>query len=105
LPEEVRLLNGKPGAKAQFLVNGKPGNPYGLTQLAPGDVVVIDVAGGGGYGDPLERDPELVQEDVVQGYVTAERAREDYGVVIDARTMKVDLAATNELRRSMRVTG
>jgi N-methylhydantoinase B len=96
------LFNGKPGAKAQFLVNGKPGNPYGLTQLAPGDVVIMDVAGGGGYGDPLDRDPELVQEDAVQGYVSVARAKEDYGVVIDARTMKVDLAATNELRRSMR---
>jgi N-methylhydantoinase B len=68
-------------------------------------VLVIDAAGGWGYGDPLERDPELVQEDVDQGYVTAERAREDYGVVIGVRTMKVDLAATNELRRSMRVIG
>jgi N-methylhydantoinase B len=98
------LFNGKPGAKAQFLVNGMPGNPYGLTQLAPGDVVIMDAAGGGGYGDPRERDPELVQEDVIQGYVTVERAKQDYGVVIDPGRMKVDLSATDELRRSMRAT-
>jgi N-methylhydantoinase B len=98
------LFNGKPGAKAQFLVNGKPGNPYGLTQLAPGDVVIMDAAGGGGYGDPRERDPELVQEDVIQGYVTVERAKQDYGVVIDPGMMKADLSATDELRRSMRAT-
>jgi N-methylhydantoinase B len=81
-------------------VNGKPGNPYGLTQLAPGDVVIMDAAGGGGYGDPLERDPEMVREDVIQGYVSLERAREDYGVVIDPTTMKVDKDATSR-RRSM----
>ena len=56
------LFGGKPGARAQFLVNGKPGNPYGLTQLKPGDVVSIDAAGGGGYGDPLEREPERVSQ-------------------------------------------
>ncbi len=47
------LSGGKHGAKAQFLVNGVPGNPYGLTQLKPGDVVTIDAAGGGGHGNPL----------------------------------------------------
>lgn len=98
------LFGGKPGAKAQFLVNGKPGNPYGLTQLKPGDVVTMDAAGGGGYGDPLERDPDMVQEDVVQGYVTIEKARTEYGVVIDEKTMEVDLAATEELRKQMKAS-
>jgi N-methylhydantoinase B len=93
------LFHGKSGAKAKFLVNGKPGNPYGLTHLAPGDVVIMDAAGGGGYGDPLERDPEMVREDVIQGYVSLEKAGEDYGVVIDPMTMKVDAAATEALRR------
>jgi N-methylhydantoinase B len=96
------LFDGRRGAKAQFLVSGQPGNPFGLTRMNPGDVIVIDVAGGGGFGDPLERDPEMVQEDVIQGYVSLERAREDYGVVIDPATMKADLAATDELRRALR---
>jgi len=48
------------------------------TQLQPGDVVTMDAAGG--YGEPRERDPELVQRDVREGYVTPERARSDYGV-------------------------
>jgi N-methylhydantoinase B len=96
------LFHGKAGAKARFLVNGKPGNPYGLTQLTPGDVVIMDAAGGGGYGDPLERDPETVREDVIQGYVSLGKAREDYGVVIDPGTMRVDGDATEDLRRSMR---
>jgi len=96
------LFGGKHGAKAQFLVSGQPGNPFGLTRMKPGDVIVMDAAGGGGFGDPLDRDPEMVQEDVIQGYVSLEKAKEDYGVVIDPATMKIDLAATDELRRSMR---
>ena len=57
LPPEG-LFGGKPGAKAQFLVNGQPGNPYGLTRLRAGDTVVMDAAGGGatvtrGKGIPM----------------------------------------------------
>jgi N-methylhydantoinase B len=93
------LFGGKPGAKAQFLVNGLPGNPYGLTQLKPGDTVVIDSAGGGGYGGPLERDFEMVERDVIEGYVSVERAKEDYGVLIDPKTLRVDMEALKKLRK------
>ena len=72
------LFGGRPGAKARFLINGQPGNPYGLTQLNPGDVVTMDAAGGGGYGDPEERDPEAVERDVAEGYVSEESAKNDY---------------------------
>jgi N-methylhydantoinase B len=93
------LFGGGRGAKARFEVNGEDGDPYGLTQLAPGDVVAMEAAGGGGYGDPLGRDPELVVRDVREGYVTAERARSDYGVVLDDRTGELDREATEALRR------
>ena len=63
------LFGGKPGAKAQFLVNGKPGNPYGITRLRAGDTVVMDAAGGGGYGEPGERDPAALARDVAEGRV------------------------------------
>ncbi len=96
------LFGGKHGAKARFLVSGQPGNPFGLSRMKPGDVIIMDAAGGGGFGDPLDRDPEMVREDVIQGYVSLEKAKEDYGVVIDPATMKADLAATDALRRSMR---
>jgi N-methylhydantoinase B len=92
------LFGGKPGAKAQFLIDDVPGNPYGLTQLKPGDAVTIDAAGGGGHGNPLERDPDKVERDVVEGYVSLERTGEDYGVVIDPKTFKVDMEATKKLR-------
>lgn len=95
------LFGGRPGTKAQFLVNGNPGNPFGLTQLKPGDGVTIDAAGGGGCGNPLEREPEMVERDVLEGYVSLENAREDYGVIIDPKTLKVDPEATEELRRSL----
>lgn len=93
------LLGGKPGARARFLVNGEPGDPYGLTQLFPGDVVTMDAAGGGGFGDPLQRDVEAVRRDVLEGYVSAERAREDYGVAVDPVSGEIDTDATAALRK------
>jgi N-methylhydantoinase B len=92
------LFEGNPGNKAQFLVNGVPGNPYGLTQLKPGDVVIIDAPGGGGYGHPFERDLELVAEDLRDGYVSGESARTDYGVVINSATQEIDEKETDKLR-------
>jgi N-methylhydantoinase B len=78
LPPEG-LFGGKPGTRARFAVNGKPGDPYGLTQLKPGDTVVMDAAGGGGYGDPRERDSEALARDVREGKVSPESALRDYG--------------------------
>ena len=96
------LFGGKPGAKAQFLVNGASGNPFGLTQLKPGDVVTIDAAGGGGCGKPLDRDPEMVEKDVIEGYVSLEKAREDYGVILHPETLTLDEDRTRKLRESLR---
>jgi len=92
------LFGGKSGAKAQFLVNGVQGNPYGLTQMKPGDVVTIDAPGGGGYGKPFERDPEMVLHDVIEGYVSIEGARSGYGVAINTDTMTIDWEDTKKLR-------
>jgi len=86
------------GAMAQFLINDQKGDPSGLTLCRNGDVIQFRSAGGGGYGDPLERDPQAVEKDVINGYVSIERAREDYGVAIDPANLKVDPAETDKVR-------
>lgn len=93
------LFEGSPGKRAQFLINGEPGDPYGLTQLKPGDVVTIDAPGGGGYGNPLKRDPEMILHDVIEGYVSLESAWNDYGVVIDPVSLTLNMEETKKLRK------
>ena len=94
------LFGAGPGSGARFLVNEQPGDPSGLTLCQPGNVIQFESAGGGGYGDPLQRDPQVVEADVVNGYVSIEKAREEYGIVIDPVTLKVDLAETDRIRGS-----
>lgn len=96
------LSGGKSGLKAEFSVNGKKGNPYGLTRLEAGDRVIMGAAGGGGFGDPLTRDPQLVLEDVIDGYVTVKFAREQFGVAIYPETLTLDPEATQQLRSTER---
>ena len=63
-----------------------------------GEVFRHELAGGGGWGDPLERDPQHVLKDVRNEYVSVEGARRDYGVVIDAGNWVVDETGTARLR-------
>ncbi len=69
--------------------------------LEEGDIVMVRSAGGGGYGDPLARDPQRVAADVREGYVSAAAAGALYGVVLDA-TGGADPAATAALRQRLR---
>jgi N-methylhydantoinase B len=66
-----------------------------------GSLVMVRSAGGGGYGDPLEREAERVAADVREGYVSAQAARAIYGVVVEA-SGNADTAATAALRRRLR---
>jgi N-methylhydantoinase B len=75
-----------------------------VAQLAPGDAFKIRSGGGGGYGDPLDRPPAQVAEDVRQGYVSAAAAADLYGVVLDPVTFVVDMVATDRLRALKRLT-
>ena len=92
------MFGAESGARAQFLVNDEAGDPSGLTLCRPGDVIQFHSAGGGGYGDPFGRDPGAVEQDVRNGYVSIEKAREEYGVVVEPDSLKVDLAETDSLR-------
>jgi N-methylhydantoinase B len=96
------LFGGKPGAPGRFILNPDTDNirlkSKGISTLKLNDVVSLRLPGGGGYGNPLERDFSLIERDVRDGKVTIERAREDYKVVIDPKTLKVDIEATKKLR-------
>jgi N-methylhydantoinase B len=65
--------------------------------LETGDVTELRTGGGGGFGDPLERDPQHVRRDVVDGYVTREGAERDYGVLL-TDLLEVDEEATRRAR-------
>lgn len=73
---------------------------HALVELSPGDVYHSYPPGGGGVGDPFERDVQAVRSDVQTGLVSVERAAEEYGVVIDPETFKVDAAATAARREA-----
>jgi len=68
--------------------------------IEPGDVLMMESSGGGGFGDPLERDPAAVAQDVSEGYVTREAATATYGVVWAATA--IDAAATAAKRSALR---
>jgi len=69
------------------------------------DVMIYYSPCGGGYGNPLERPPEKVLDDVLDEFCTLDHARDVYGVVIDLDREAIDEAATNELRAKMRAIG
>ena len=71
-------------------------------RVGNGDVMAFYGPSGGGYGDPLERPPGKVLEDVLDGFYTAEAARSAFGVVVDLDAERVDEAATEAARRALR---
>ena len=77
------LEGGGAGAPGEFAIDGSDApQPKALLTLAPGARVRLNPPGGGGYGPPLEREPERVLEDVINGYVSVKAAEQEYGVAI-----------------------
>jgi N-methylhydantoinase B len=74
----------------------------GARSVRPGDIVRLATPGGGGWGMPVERDPQLVLRDVRDGKVSMAAARAVYGVVLDPTTLEVDQAATCATRAHIR---
>ncbi len=97
------LLGGGPGAVGRIVLNPDTAGEQvmhskAIYPLAHGDLVSIRVSGSGGYGNAFERDPALVARDVALGYVSVERARDGYGVVVDPVSCEVDRRATASVR-------
>lgn len=123
LGEAMLISNGDRSLINTYGVNGgKPGTTYGIVvrypdgteevipgmadniRLPAGTVIRIRTTGGGGWGDPLSREPEKVAHDVECGLVSESRARSEYGVVLhrDAAGLQIDAGATEHLRRTVR---
>jgi N-methylhydantoinase B len=98
----VGLQGGGAGRGGVLTINGERRPPNQVHRLAPGDVVSLTMPGGGGFGEPLERDPERVRADVIAGHVTPDGARADYGVVLVGPEHDIDIAATQHLRAERR---
>ena len=108
------MLGGRPGARGEFLLDGeRSGQPKALLALGPDQRVQLNLPGGGGFGNPLTRDPAMVLSDVVEGYVSMEGAERDYGVVIRCvgpadrmvrlpEDYRIDQKATEALRSERR---
>jgi N-methylhydantoinase B len=98
------ILGGRPGACSEKWLIKKDGSKEPLpsktdhVKVRNGDRIVFRTAGGGGWGDPLERDPMAVRNDVARRLLTAETAREAYGVVLTGTPVEVDTRATQDLR-------
>jgi len=97
------LYGGKNGARGEYYIIKPKGKRIKLkskctVRIENGDVFVVRTPGGGGFGDPLERESKFVLQDVLNGLVPLEAARQDYGVVIDSVTMKIDWELTEQLR-------
>ena len=96
------LVGGKPGApSSNYVSDGARPELWPTKFTRPirhGQVLRHRTAGGGGYGDPRERDPEKVFADVYNGKVTIEAAARDYGVRILADPLRLDRAGTDALR-------
>jgi N-methylhydantoinase B len=75
---------------------------FDVQYVEPGDIVWTKSGGGGGYGDPLDREVEKVRWDALNEYISIERARDVYGVVIDPVTFEVDYKATTKLRKKLK---
>ncbi len=97
------LFGGQPGTLGCTLLN--PDTPQqrelsskGTYRLRHGDLIRWQTCGAGGSGDPFERDPDLVLQDVLDGYVSVQAAARQYGVALDAAGTAVDAGATRRLR-------
>ena len=101
-PSSIRAANKASNTVIRANGTEEEQNTFFVAELADGDALRSIDNGGGGYGDPREREMERVLHDVREGYISAEAARDVYGIAItgsvDDETLAVDKTATAELR-------
>ena len=99
------MLGGRDGAAGSVgTASGEHLHPKRQQRIPAGERVVLKLPGGGGYGNPLERDPDLVRRDVEDGLVSAERAREAYNVAL-TRDRRGNYVVDEEETADLRGTG
>ena len=96
-PARGRDGGGKGASGRVTLASGKPIGAKGRQSVPGGDFIRLETPGGGGFGNPAERDPEQVALDVADGLISRETAERDYGVAL-AADGRLDLAATARRR-------
>ena len=97
------LFGGSSATPSKCVITASDGSEKPLpskvtTSVSNNEVIRTQTPGGGGWGDPKQRDPRSVQLDVLEGIISLERARDIYSVVIDANSMELDLVKTERLR-------
>ncbi|MGH6799179.1 MAG: hydantoinase B/oxoprolinase family protein, partial [Roseiarcus sp.] len=98
------LFGGHDGRTARYTLIAPDGTETSLGskttfRVPAGAVVRYETCGGGGYGNPFDRDPTLVQEDVREGKVSAARAASEYGIALKRESLDIDQVGTDRLRR------
>ena len=106
------ICGGRPGAPNEMVIRYGSDDPYPVRHtadwvpLSAGQRVMYDYGGGGGWGDPFDRDPQAVLDDVLDEYVSVEGAAREYGVVLrgslEDLTLAVDEDATASTRAARR---
>ena len=100
------LYGGGPGKPSMNYLNPQAENRLLASKVTMnircGDVFRHEVAGAGGWGDPLDRDPAMVLRDVRNEFVSIDAARREYGVVLAANPLRVEVDATQAIRASLR---
>jgi N-methylhydantoinase B len=111
------LRGGGSGARGEVVLgDGTRLHAKAMVDLKPGDIVHVNLPGGGGYGNAFERAPDLVLRDVIEGYVTPEEAAKSYGVAVRytgnpnalvklSRDWEIDEEETKEIRERMKAEG
>ena len=100
------LQGGKPGTGSRNTLNPGPNEEIRPAKdripLVEGDLFYHMTSAGGGWGDPLEREPQLILRDLRNGRMTPDYVEREYGVIFDPKTMDVDWKATNAARGRIR---